>query len=71
MVQDRFERALEDAKAVDRLIQSGTTSPDELKLKKPLLGVPFTSKESVSAEGTKPGICQRIKEHIKYQLMSF
>lgn len=50
VVQDRFERALEEAKAVDRLIASGSVSPDDFN-KKPLLGVPFTSKESVAAEG--------------------
>lgn len=51
VVQDRFECALEDAKAVDKLIQSGSAKADVLKAKKPLLGVPFTTKESVAAEG--------------------
>lgn len=51
VVDTRFEKALEEARAVDEEIRSGATSVDTLKEKKPLLGVPFTMKESVAAEG--------------------
>lgn len=51
VVHDRFEKAIEDAKAADLLIQSDSLSPSELQKKKPFLGVPFTSKESSAAEG--------------------
>lgn len=51
VVNDRFNEAIKEAKAVDQLIESGSFSPNELKQNKPLLGVPFTSKESTAAKG--------------------
>ena len=51
IVHDRFEKAIEDAKAVDKLIQSGSIPLSELKKKKPLLGIPYTSKESTACKG--------------------
>lgn len=54
VVQDRFEQALEEAKAVDRLLESGNSSAVE---RKPLLGVPMTVKESIAVKGrTETGI---------------
>lgn len=53
VVDTRFEKALEEARAVDEEIRSGAVSLGALKEKKPLLGVPFTIKESVAAEGKK------------------
>ncbi len=51
VVDDRFELALKDAKSVDDALRHGSVSRAELKTTKPLFGVPFTSKESTSAEG--------------------
>lgn len=51
MVHDRFEEAIKEAKAADELIKSGSVSDEELKSTKSLFGVPFTSKESISAKG--------------------
>lgn len=51
VVHDRFEIALTEARAVDEIIRQRSLSVDELKIKKPLFGVPFTSKESTAAEG--------------------
>ncbi|XP_039756171.1 fatty-acid amide hydrolase 2-A-like [Pararge aegeria] len=45
---ERFETALEEAREVDRLISEGLT--EEL-LSKPLLGVPYTTKESQAVKG--------------------
>lgn len=53
IIDDRFEKAVEDAKAVDKLIQSGSIPLSELKKKKPLLGIPYTSKESTACQGIK------------------
>ncbi|RZF36878.1 hypothetical protein LSTR_LSTR004566 [Laodelphax striatellus] len=49
LVQDRFEEALEEARSVDKLI-SESTDLEALKISKPFLGVPFTSKESTAAK---------------------
>lgn len=51
MVDENFARALEEADKVDEFISSGKYTTAELESYKPLLGVPFTSKESVAAEG--------------------
>ncbi|XP_052753513.1 fatty-acid amide hydrolase 2-A-like isoform X2 [Galleria mellonella] len=53
IVEERYRAAIEDAKAVDRKIEeakkNGTLQP--LTAEKPLLGVPFTVKESCSLIG--------------------
>lgn len=49
VVEDRFEAAIEDAKRADRLVQ--TTSEFQLITNYPILGVPFTVKESCSLKG--------------------
>lgn len=49
VVEDRFEAAIEDARRADRLVQ--TTSEFVLVTNYPILGVPFTVKESCSLKG--------------------
>ncbi|KAH8038973.1 hypothetical protein HPB51_004128 [Rhipicephalus microplus] len=49
VVDERFEAALEEARAVDELVRR--SSPDELERTKPLLGVPFITKNSVMIKG--------------------
>lgn len=49
VVEDRFEAAIEDARRADRLVQ--TTSEFQLVTNYPILGVPFTVKESCSLKG--------------------
>lgn len=49
VVEDRFEAAIEDARRADRLVQS--TSEFQLITNYPILGVPFTVKESCSLKG--------------------
>uniref|UniRef100_A0A4D5S8Y5 Putative amidase n=1 Tax=Ixodes scapularis TaxID=6945 RepID=A0A4D5S8Y5_IXOSC len=51
VVEDRFEAALRDAEKADRLVRSGTLSPEQLEREKPLLGVPFTAKNSIGISG--------------------
>ncbi|XP_073943358.1 fatty-acid amide hydrolase 2-A-like isoform X1 [Choristoneura fumiferana] len=53
VVEDRFSAALTDAKEVDRQIEEAKRSGSfkELVTNKPLLGVPFTVKESCSLAG--------------------
>lgn len=52
VVEDRFERALQEARAVDKLIASNKKSDQQLRDELPLLGVPITVKESIAVEGT-------------------
>ncbi|XP_043524701.1 fatty-acid amide hydrolase 2-A-like isoform X2 [Frieseomelitta varia] len=50
VVEDRYSDALEEAKEVDKFLQTLENS-DLIKEKKPFLGVPFTTKESNEAKG--------------------
>ena len=50
-VGDRFVLALEEARKVDQLIQSGEKDEDTLELETPFLGVPFTIKDCFSVKG--------------------
>jgi fatty acid amide hydrolase 2 len=52
-VDNRFELALEEAKRVDQLIQSGEKDEKTLELETPFLGVPFTIKDCFSVTGKK------------------
>lgn len=53
VVDDRFEEALKDARAVDKLIESGTENEETLAKTKPFLGVPFTTKDCLAVKGLK------------------
>lgn len=51
VVDHRFELALEEARKIDQMIQSGIKSQETLETETPFLGVPFTVKNSFSVEG--------------------
>ncbi|KAJ9597825.1 hypothetical protein L9F63_011320 [Diploptera punctata] len=51
VVDERFEAALQDARNVDKLIESGTKSAQELEKETPFLGVPFTTKDCLKVKG--------------------
>lgn len=51
IVQDRYEQAICEAQAVDKLIASGVKTVEELQADTPLLGVPITIKESIAVQG--------------------
>ncbi|XP_075546554.1 fatty-acid amide hydrolase 2-A-like [Dermacentor variabilis] len=53
VVEERFEEALEDAKEVDRLVASGNMSASQMSKEKPLLGLPFTAKNSIAIKGLR------------------
>ncbi|XP_046437078.1 fatty-acid amide hydrolase 2-like [Daphnia pulex] len=53
VVDNRFELALEEAKKVDQLIQSGEKDEKTLELETPFLGVPFTIKDCFSVTGLR------------------
>ncbi|KAJ1952151.1 Fatty-acid amide hydrolase 2 [Linderina pennispora] len=48
LVADRFDKAIEDAEAVDKLVATGDLSAFDSQ---PFLGVPITIKESIAVEG--------------------
>ncbi|KAJ8916868.1 hypothetical protein NQ315_005875 [Exocentrus adspersus] len=50
VVDDRFEEALEEAREIDKDIQTGHILDMDYK-EKPFLGVPFTTKESTAVKG--------------------
>ncbi|CAN8008262.1 unnamed protein product, partial [Ixodes pacificus] len=51
VVADRFDDALREAALCDQLVRSGSQTPEQLAREKPLLGVPFTAKNSVAIKG--------------------
>ncbi|KAH7967594.1 fatty-acid amide hydrolase 2-A [Rhipicephalus sanguineus] len=53
VVEERFEEALKDAEEVDRLMASATMSASQMSKEKPLLGLPFTSKNSIAIRGMR------------------
>ncbi|XP_075742908.1 fatty-acid amide hydrolase 2-A [Rhipicephalus microplus] len=53
VVEKRFEEALKDAEEVDRLVASETMSSSYMSIKKPLLGLPFTVKNSIAVKGLR------------------
>ena len=50
-VDQRFEKALKEAREVDNFLSGSTKSEDEIARDKPLLGVPFSCKESIGVKG--------------------
>ncbi|XP_015186290.1 PREDICTED: fatty-acid amide hydrolase 2-B-like [Polistes dominula] len=51
VIEDRFEKALEEAMMCDRKIKNGELTIFEMEKQKPLYGVPFTVKESCMLKG--------------------
>ena len=60
---ERFEGAMKDAIDVDRFLASTGKSEEEIAKETPLLGVPFTCKESVGVKGRE--IDSRTAQHLK------
>lgn len=50
VIEDAFEDALRKAEEADQLVSSGSRTVEQLMREKPLLGVPFTTKNSVGAK---------------------
>lgn len=48
---DRYDEALKEAVEIDKQIQSGIKSIEEMKSDTPLLGLPLTVKESIQVKG--------------------
>lgn len=61
IVNDRFEEALQEARAIDNILSRGTEEEKQKLRQKSLLGVPLTVKESISCRGMShsSGIAER------------
>ncbi|KAK3856450.1 hypothetical protein Pcinc_037230 [Petrolisthes cinctipes] len=53
VVDTRFDEALEEARAADTLIRSGTEDVETLTTTKPFLGVPFSTKDCFAVKGLR------------------
>lgn len=53
IIDDRYDQAIEDAKAIDEFLKTCTLTENELADQKPFLGIPFTVKDSVQVTGMK------------------
>lgn len=51
IVDERFDRALEEARDVDRMISANAKSVVEMETETPILGLPITVKESIAVQG--------------------
>jgi fatty acid amide hydrolase 2 len=51
VVDEQYEIALQEARDADAFLASTTLTAEELKLQKPFLGVPFTTKDSTTVKG--------------------
>jgi len=51
VVEDRFQDAVREAQEVDKLVTSHCKAEQDIEKETPLLGVPFTVKESCSVKG--------------------
>jgi fatty acid amide hydrolase 2 len=52
MMDNRFEAALLDARYVDRIVQTGGKSEQQMAKETPFFGVPLSVKESIAVKGT-------------------
>lgn len=51
VIDSRFDETLEEAKKIDQILTNGSVEEKEKLFRLPLLGVPFTCKDSISIEG--------------------
>ncbi|XP_058171647.1 fatty-acid amide hydrolase 2-B [Anopheles ziemanni] len=63
IVEDRFAKALEEAREVDRQLDDGSAGTvEELVRDKPLLGLPVSIKESLAVEGMSNTAGRKLRE---------
>ena len=51
VVDQRVEKALEDARAVDGMLASTNKTSEDIEQETPFLGLPFTCKDSIAVKG--------------------
>ncbi|XP_048513615.1 fatty-acid amide hydrolase 2-B-like isoform X2 [Athalia rosae] len=65
VVENRFEAAIQDARACDKKLATGEVTAKELEIEKPLFGVPVTVKESCALKGLSHTGCTLARAGIK------
>ena len=50
-MDERYSEAIKEAEEVDKFIDSGVMSEEEMEQKKPFLGVPISTKDSIRVKG--------------------
>ncbi|KAF5289798.1 hypothetical protein FQA39_LY03715 [Lamprigera yunnana] len=63
VVDNRFEEALNEAKAIDEDLKNGILSDNDFE-KKPFLGIPFTTKETTACKGLRNTFGLVSRKHI-------
>lgn len=53
IIDERYDMAIKEAQAIDEFLKETDLTEDELAKQKPLLGLPFTAKDSISITGMK------------------
>lgn len=53
IIDERYDSAILEATAIDEFLKTTELSEDELAAQKPLLGLPFTAKDSIQVTGMK------------------
>lgn len=64
IVQDRFKEAQKEADEVDEYIAANLDNVEKIEKDKPLLGIPFTVKETCSLKGKL--LIKFCKNHLKF-----
>ncbi|XP_030370328.1 fatty-acid amide hydrolase 2-A [Scaptodrosophila lebanonensis] len=65
VVEDRFKTALQEARSIDKRIWEHAGHADELFKEFPLLGMPFTIKESCALAGMSFAVGSTVRSHIR------
>ncbi|XP_059472148.1 fatty-acid amide hydrolase 2 isoform X2 [Neocloeon triangulifer] len=65
VVDHRFEEALEEARAVDRMLATTKKTPEEILKETPFLGVPFSTKDAIMVEGMSFTAGLHCRKHIR------
>lgn len=53
IIDERYDEAVQEAKAIDEFLKTTTLTIEELEQQKPFLGLPFTTKDSIQVAGMK------------------
>lgn len=53
IIDERFEDAIKDARSIDKFLETTDLTEEQLEEQKPLLGLPFTTKDSIQVTGMK------------------
>lgn len=68
IIDERYDDAIEEAKAIDKFLRTTELSIEELEQQKPFLGLPFTTKDSIQVAGMRwSSGCYRRKDIVSHE----